>query len=426
MDDFPERIGKYELLGVAGHGGMGTVYVGYDPFEDRKVALKISNSDSQEGDGTAQLYRRMFFNEAHMAGLLHHPNILSVYDAGVDGNQPYVVIEYVENAQTLKNFCNVESLAPIKKVVEIAFKCAKALDYAHRQGVIHRDIKPTNIMLTEAGDVKIGDFGIAKRIQSETTQVLGMIGSPRYMSPEQAQEEEVSNRTDLFSLGVVLYEMLTGKPPFNAPSFSRLIYKIINEPPPPMEKLRSDIPERLRDIVLNLLEKDPVERYQSGGELAADLARTFDYLEHVEDQIEDLEKFNTVKRLSFFQDFTESETWEVIRAAVWERYSAGDQIIIEGNIEQSFYIILEGDVIVKKASRVLGSLEEGDCFGEMGYFTRSKRTATILAVNKVTTIKINASLIEQASINCQLKFLQVFLRTLISRLTRTNEILTQQ
>ncbi|MCP4041896.1 MAG: protein kinase, partial [Gammaproteobacteria bacterium] len=402
------------------------VFLGFDPFADRKVAIKVSVIHEQEDETTAQLYRKMFFNEAHMAGLLHHPNILSVYDAGVEGDFPYIVMEYVENAQTLKDFCTVNRLASIKEIVEIAFKCAKALDYAHRMGVIHRDIKPSNIMLTEQGDVKIGDFGIAKRTKSDTTQVLGMIGSPLYMSPEQAQEEEVSGQTDLFSLGIVTYELLTGRPPFKASRFSRLMYTIINDPPPPMRDLRSETPKNLEQIVLKTLEKNPVNRYNSCSDMAVELARTFEYLDTIESEIDEEEKFNGVKRLNFFQDFTDTETWEVIRAGVWEKYSTGDRIITEGNIEQAFYVIVEGDVIVKKAGRVLGTLESGDCFGEMGYLTKSERTATILSVNNVSTIKVNSTLIEQASISCQLKFNRVFLKTLITRLTTTNEILTRR
>ncbi len=426
ISGLPEKMGKYEILDVIGRGGMGQVFLGFDPFADRKVAIKVSVIHEQEDETTAQLYRKMFFNEAHMAGLLHHPNILSVYDAGVEGDFPYIVMEYVENAQTLKDFCTVNRLASIKEIVEIAFKCAKALDYAHRMGVIHRDIKPSNIMLTEQGDIKIGDFGIAKRTKSDTTQVLGMIGSPLYMSPEQAQEEEVSGQTDLFSLGIVTYELLTGRPPFKASRFSRLLYTIINDPPPPMRDLRSEIPENLEQIVLKTLEKNPVNRYHSCSNMAVELARTFEYLDTIESEIDEEEKFNGVKRLNFFQDFTDTETWEVIRAGVWEKYSTGDRIITEGNIEQAFYVIVEGDVIVKKAGRVLGTLESGDCFGEMGYLTKSERTATILTVNNVSTIKVNSTLIEQASISCQLKFNRVFLKTLITRLTNTNEILTRR
>ena len=418
----PPKLGKYEVRRLIGRGGMGAVYLGHDPFADRDVAIKV-NTSGPEDDLSPDFHRRMFFNEAHTAGLLQHPNILAVYDAGLEGAHPYIVMEHVDKARTLRELCRVEHLPPVKTAVEIVFKCARALDYAHRMGVVHRDIKPSNIMLTEAGDVKIGDFGIAQRSQSDTTQVLGMIGSPRYMSPEQAQEEDVGAQSDLFSLGVVMYELLTGHPPFNAQSFSRLIYTIIHEDPPPMRGYRSDLPPELDAVIARLLAKDLDVRYRTGAELAADLSRTFDYLGSLESSIDDEEKLATIKALDFFGSFSEHELWEVIRAGVWERWTTGDRIITEGNVEQSFYIIVKGDVIAKKQGKLLGMLEAGDCFGEMGYISQTRRSATILAVKDVITLKLHESLIDQASVGCQLKFLKVFLSTLVTRLTRTNEVL---
>jgi len=421
--EMPQKLGKYEIKDILGRGAMGVVYLGNDPFSNRNVAVKVHVVD-QDNEHIAQIYRRMFLNEARMAGLLDHPNILSVYDAGVEGDLPYIVMECVDDAKTLKDHCGVDSLPPLKTVAEIAFKCAKALNYAHRMGVIHRDIKPTNILFTPGGDIKIGDFGIAKRTQSETTQVMGMIGSPRYMSPEQAQEEEVNNQTDLYSLGVVIYELLTGKAPFQAQGFSRLIYKIIHEDPIPIEQHRADIPDSLRVIVMKCLQKDLKERYRTGTELAFDLAFTFDHLERVETQIDDEEKFATIKRLSFFRSFTDSEIWEVIRAATWEHHAGGDHVISEGTLEQSFFIIVNGKVSVHKGGQMLGALSAGDCFGEMGYLSKDMRTATIKATTDIQLVKVDATRMEQASMNCQLKFNSVFLRTLIGRLARTNEALT--
>lgn len=423
--EMPQKLGKYEIQDILGRGAMGVVYLGYDSFSNRNVAVKVHIVD-QDNEHLAQIYRRMFLNEARMAGLLDHPNILSVYDAGVEGDLPYIVMEYVEEAKTLKDHCGVDNLPPLKTVAEIAFKCAKALNYAHRMGVIHRDVKPTNILFTTGGDIKIGDFGIAKRTQSETTQVMGMIGSPRYMSPEQAQEEEVNNQTDLYSLGVVIYELLTGKAPFQAQGFSRLIYKIIHEDPIPIEQHRADIPESLRVIVMKCLQKDLSERYRTGTELAFDLAFTFDHLERVETQIDDEEKFTTLRRLSFFRSFTDSEIWEVIRAATWEHHASGDRVISEGTLEQSFFIIVNGKVTVHKGGQMLGSLQAGDCFGEMGYLSNDMRTATIMATTDIQLVKVDATRMEQASMSCQLKFNSVFLRTLIGRLARTNEALTGQ
>lgn len=418
-----EKIGKYEVKGLIGRGGMGEVYLGYDPFADREVAIKVNLAAEQEDPRTAEFQRKMFYNEAHTAGLLDHVNILKVHDAGMEEDLPYIVMEYVPDSRTLKQHCSVDRLLPVKRVVEVVFKCARALEYAHRMGVVHRDIKPTNIMLTPDGDVKIGDFGIAARNQSETTQVLGMIGSPRYMSPEQVQEEDVTSRSDLFSLGVVMYELLTGRPPFNAQNFSRLIYTIINDDPLPPSRVRSDLPAELDPIVLRLLAKRPGERYRCGNDLAADLTRTFGHLERLESDIDNEEKFAAVRALDFFKDFSDTEVWEVIRAGVWEQYTTADRIITEGNVDPSFYIVVAGDVMVKKGTRLLGTLEAGDCFGEMGYLTHARRTASIYAVNEVLALKLNEALIEQASVGCQLKFLKVFLRTLVTRLTQASEAL---
>ncbi|HSR63220.1 MAG TPA: serine/threonine-protein kinase [Gammaproteobacteria bacterium] len=277
----PEKLGKYEIRKQIGRGSMGIVYEGYDPFADQLVAVKVAISDSLKNPEAGARYRKMFFNEAHTAGKLRHPNIIQILDAGADGESCYIVMELIESGLTLKKYCSPENLLPYEQVVEIIFKCAKALDYAHREGIIHRDIKPSNILVTKDMDIKIGDFSIAHLINAETsiTMPMGFIGSPRYMSPEQVQEDHITNQTDLFSLGIIMYELLAGKHPFYADGFSRLIHKIINEKQPPLRTYRSDIPEILEKIVHHVLEKDTSKRYKMGLNLAADLSLAFDYLE---------------------------------------------------------------------------------------------------------------------------------------------------
>lgn len=226
MSELPEKFGKYHVLGLAGRGNMGVVYVGYDPFADRDVAIKVSNVEEKLEDTAARQARKLFFNEAHMAGLLNHPNILKIFDAGVEDGEPYIVMEYVEQGETLLEYCDPATLLPVPRVAAIIAKCARAIDYAHRQGVIHRDIKPSNIMQTPDGEVKIGDFGIAHRTLADDTHVLGIVGTPRYMSPEQVQEEKITGQTDIYSLGVVMFELLTGRVPFPVANLSRLIHQI--------------------------------------------------------------------------------------------------------------------------------------------------------------------------------------------------------
>ena len=424
----PQNLGKYEVKKEISRGSMGIVYLGHDPYIDRPVAIKVALAESLIDPESGDRYRKMFFNEAHTAGKLTHPNIIGIYDAGVDADNCYIIMEYVAGGQTLKSYTKPEKLLPVEKVVEIMFKCAKALDYAHKEGVVHRDIKPSNILVTKDKDVKIGDFSIAhitKADSTTTTQAGGVMGSPKYMSPEQLNEEHVTNRTDLFSLGVVMYELLTGRHPFEADNFSRLVNLILHETPPPMQDFRSEIPEVLEQIVRKALQKNPAQRYQMGLELATDLSKAFDQLERPKEDISVQEKFNSVKKLEFFMGFPDAEVWEILRASSWQDYRKRDHIIIEGELDDCFYILVSGKVNVMKRNKIIRTLGIGDCFGEMGYLAKTKRTATIEASENSSLLKINSTVISQVSLNCQVRFLKVFLRTLIHRLSATTEIISQ-
>ena len=420
---FPDKLGKYDVLGEIDRGSMGTVYLGHDPYIDRGVAIKVAHADSLKDEESGDRYRKMFFNEAHAAGCLNHPNIVGIHDAGADEDICYIVMELVKGGGTLKPYCTPENLLPIEKVVEIIFKCAKALDYAHKQGVVHRDIKPSNILVEVNLDVKIADFSIAhmNRADDTATQQVGLMGSPRYMSPEQLREDEITHQTDLFSLGIVMYEMLTGKHPFPADNFSRLVTKILNEEPPPLKDLRSDLSDALIDVFVKATQKDIKDRYQTGLEFAVDLSKAFEALEGPEEDISEQEKFNSIKQLEFFEGFPDAEIWEIIRASTWQEYGAEDDIIIEGDLDDCFYIIVEGEVGVLKHEQSIRLLGIGDCFGEMGYLAKTERTATIQALTETALLKINSTVISQVSLNCQVRFLKVFLRTLIHRLSITTD-----
>ena len=412
-------LGKYDVIREVGRGSMGVVYLAHDQFADREVALKVALPEALHDPMGGARYRKMFFNEAKVAGKLRHPNIISVYDAGVEDEHCYIVMEYVPGGQTLYGHCRKEGLLPIEDVVRVAFKCVRALDYAHRQGVIHRDIKPRNIMLTEQREVKLGDFSIALLNQAELsdTQVHGYVGSPLYMSPEQIMESPVTGQTDIFSIGVVMYEMLTGKHPFTADSLTTIISRITKEPPTPLLELRPEVPPILAHIVDRALKKTSGERYKTGLDVAADLSLVFDHLELFKVGLSDHEKLELVKELTFFTDFSEAEVEEVIKASQWLEFDPGTTIIVEGAVDNSFYIMVSGEVAVHKAGTDLGILGPGDCFGEMALAGNRSRSATIQARSAVTAMKVRASLIEQASVHCQLRFYKVFLRTLIERLS---------
>ena len=338
-----EKIGKYMIIKEVGRGSTGTVYLSHDPFYGRDVAIKVYK-DEAASEEDAAVARKMFFNEANMVGMLQHPNILPIYDAGEEQGRYFVVMEHVHGARTLATYCKPDNLLRINDVVQIIFKCAKALNYAANRGVVHRDIKPSNIMLTNNSDVRIVDFGIAINANSDHSQIRGIAGSPSYMSPEQVQSAEITHRSDLYSLGAVMYELLTGQRPFRADNLAKLLHKIVYATPPPIHTLRDNVPEILEEIVAKCLQKDPQERYKNGKELAAVLTRAFQELRNDDDQINRQEQFEELRQLSFFHDFSHAEIWEVLRASDWRSYQPGQEIVREGELDDRFYIIVQGQV----------------------------------------------------------------------------------
>jgi serine/threonine protein kinase len=423
----PTKIGKYTILEEVGRGSMGTVYAANDPFTSRRVAIKVAHPQYINKSEDGERFKKLFFNEAHAASVLSHPNILKLYDADVDNDICYLVIEFVPGARTLEAFCKPDTLLALREVVGIIYNSAKALDYAHRQGVIHRDIKPSNILFTQNREIKLSDFSIAKvnRQDAATTQFEGFIGSPLYMSPEQINERSISSNTDLFSLGVVMYELLTGHNPFRADSLLAINQKISREEPPPIRDFRSDLPEGLEYSLKRMLKKSPDKRYASGLDLAADLALIYEDLEKVETKDNLKEKFEILKNTGFLKGFTDVDIWELVRAGKWQTYPAGTTVIREGDLDDSFYILLSGVVSITKNNQHIGNLQEGDCFGEMGYLAQTSRTATVTSKTEVALIKVNSANLDRAEEGTQLRFLKAFVGTVINRLEQTTSVLTQ-
>lgn len=426
MPDLPEKIGKYPVIGAAGRGNMGMVYIGFDPFHNRDVAIKVCKLGPEMEAESARLARKMFFNEAHTAGVLDHPNIIRVLDAGEEDGEPYLVMEYVDGATSLESHCRPERLLPVTTVAQIVFKCAKALDYAHRRGVIHRDIKPSNLMLNDEFGVKIGDFGVAHLPMNEATHVMGIMGSPLYMSPEQLQDNELTGGTDLYSLGVVMYELLAGQTPFASGNFAQLMRKIVSEDPPPLAGIRPELPVDVIDIVERALAKDPSDRYQTGSDFASDLVSAFPSLAGGTSDRLETNKLSMARKIALFNDFADNELEEVLRVGDWEKYGPGETIIREGLDDYSFCILIAGDVVVRKRGQDLTNLKPGDCFGEMSFLAKSRRTATILALNDVRILRINETQMEQAPDSIQARFNKVFLKTLVQRLEKASDELTSQ
>ncbi len=414
--DVPEKIGKYVIINKVGKGSTGIVYLSHDPYYRRDVAIKVYNIEEDSDADRARVARKMFYNEAHMVGMLQHPNIMPIYDAGEEDGKYYVVTEHIQGARTLAAYCRPDNLLRIDDVVEIIYKCAKALHCSHGRGVIHRDIKPSNVMLTNDNDVRIIDFGIAIVSDSEVSRIEGIAGSPSYMSPEQVQSEELTPRSDLYSLGAVLYELLTGFRPFRADNLSKLLHQIVYATPPPIHTYRDDIPEELEEVVAMSMQKEPNKRCASGAAMAADLTRVYQELRTKYDSLDNQEHFDLLRNLTFFHEFSHAEIWEVLRASDWHEYKDGENIVREGEMDDRFYIIVVGKAAVEANGNGLGVLANGACFGETSYVRGAKRTASIRADGPVTILRVSSTLMEQVSSACQLRFNKVFLRSLITRL----------
>ena len=424
LPSLPEKIGKYPIIRRVGQGSTGVVYLSHDPFFGRDVAIKVYDIDPGADPAETKVARKMFFNEAHMVGMLQHPNILPMYDAGEEEGKYYVVMEHVQGARTLGSYCRPEHLLPIDDVVKIVYTCAKALHYAHKRGVIHRDIKPSNLMLTRDNEVRVIDFGIAILRDAEISRIEGIAGSPSYMAPEQIQSSEITPASDIYALGAVMYELLTGFRPFRASTLSRLLNQIVFATPPPIHRLRPDIPEDLEEVCAIAMQKDPVRRFENAGDLAARLTRVYQGLRDQEEVIDNQEQFDQLRRLSFFHDFSVAEIRELRRAGEGRQYQAGDGIVREGEIDDRFFVIVSGNVAVERNGKAVGSLGPGDCFGETSYVSDVKRNATIRAGDVVELLSVSATLLEQVSTACQLRFTRVFLDTLIQRLQGSNSAST--
>ena len=426
MSNRPTKIGKYNILSELGRGATAVVYLGEDQFNDRKVAIKVVTPDDGMGDEEARRFEKLFLNEAAMVGKMSHPNIVGVYDAVIEGENRYIVMEYVGGG-SLKKYCTETNLLPVRQAVLIIFKACRALDYAFQNGVIHRDIKSANILISERDDIKISDFGTAQISQATHTQIDGFVGSPAYMAPEQINEEPPSAQTDIYSLGVTMYELLAGRLPFQAANSVAMINKILNDTATPLKSIRPDIPDELVAIVEKAMARDPAKRYPAWYAMARDLADTFPQLEKYSFEISSAEKFNALRKLEFFRDFRDSELWEVLRGAVWENHSREQSLLLEGDVGHAFFIIVSGQVKVIKDDKLLNVLKDGDCFGEMAYLSgdRARRTASIIAVSEVQLLRIQDVQLEQLSDACQLRFNRQFLKTLIERLAWTSNVLAQ-
>ncbi len=431
--DLPASIGRYRVLKRLGEGATSEVFLAQDDFHGRQVAIKRARLPTP-GDSPENHYRNHFFAaEAALTGRLEHPNIVRIFDAVAEGNQPYLVMEYVAG-ENLRRFCRPDALLPLEQIVEIGFKCAKALDYVARRGLIHRDVKPANILAVldaqgRVADIKLTDFGSVFDSRSDRTQVF-RVGSLTYMSPEQLEGGPVEAHSDMYSLAAVLYHLSAGRPPFDASTPVAVMNQIFHQQAPPIESLRAGVPARMAALLHRALDKDPAKRPPNwpafADEWALLVAQREVPLAAAQDVL-DSERFGLLRALDFFADFGDVELWEVVHRAVWQRHAVGDALYRKGDLGDSFHIVTAGHIHVYRNGECVARLGKGTSVGEMAYLAPSAElkvhSADVLVAEAATTASFTPTSLDLLSPVTRNLFDRAFIRVLVRRLHAAHEAL---
>lgn len=434
-DDLPSHIGRYQVLKRLGEGATSDVFLASDPFNDHKeVAIKRMRSWAPVPDAPSSDFSNRFFSaEAALAGQLHHPNVVAILDAVAEEAAPYLVMEYVPGV-TLKHYCRSDRLLPLDQIVEVTFKCAMALGYVYRQGLIHRDVKPANLLAVvdasgQVVDVKVSDFGSALNLNADATQIH-RVGSLAYMPPEQIDGGDVDCRADIYALGAVLYHLIGGRPPFDAPHQMALMHQIYHQPPLPLIGQREGVSEALDAVVQRALAKAPHERFpdwESFAQALSGLVASQQIPMNRLGEVRDSERFNMLRSLEFFAEFGDVQLWEVVRRARWKRYPQGHGLFRRGQEGSSFHIIARGEVQVFRDNRLVATLGQGTSVGEMAYLAPNpdlrKHSADIKVTQECTTICFEPESLGLLSAESQHRFDRAFIRVLVRRLHAAHEAL---
>jgi serine/threonine protein kinase len=410
-----KEIGKYAIVRELAAGATATVYLAVDTFTNQEVALKLIDQNMLKSKSLARAQKKLLQIEASLVGKLQHPHIVQMLDAVLTEEQSFIVLEYVEGG-TLAQYTEPGWLLQFPVVADYMFKCCKALEYAYSMGVIHRDIKPANIML-HAGEVKVADLGAAQIEDADSTQVVG-IGSPYYMSPEQITGEGVSFRSDIYSLGVTMYQLLCGKLPFEATNHASLIYQIVAGNPPSPRARRPDVPAALDAIAMRAIQRDAGQRYQSWAEFARDLWAFLNDSGRGTPAVSDAEKFDALRATGFFSAFSDIELWEILPYTKWHKLAPGDTILEEGDMGNAFFILTDGIAKVTRGGKILDFLHKGDCFGEIRRLPESNytRTTGIAAGTDCVLFEIMPDDLKSTSLECRYQFSEACLLFLLRKL----------
>ena len=431
----PQQIGKYKVRAKLGEGATSEVFLAHDPFRNRDVAIKRVRAALVPDSRESHFQKRFFAAEAALVGQLQHPNVVQILDAVDDPDAPYLVMEYVDGV-TLRRYCRANSLLSVPQIIEIGFKCAMALGYCFKQGLIHRDVKPANLLATVDGDqitdVKVTDFGSVFNLGADHTQIF-RVGSLAYMSPEQLDGDTLDCRADIYSLSAVMYHLIAGRPPFDATQQQAIMHQIYHASAPPLASLRDGTPPALASLIERGLAKERELRPATWDEFAQALSAMTtarDVKSGSVQEVVDSERFTLLRCQEFFSSFGDVELWEVVRRATWQRHTYGQALFRKGQQGNSFHIVTQGQVEVYREGKLVASIGEGQTVGEMAYLAPNPalrvHSVDILVSQPATTVSFTPEAMERLSLGTRLLFDKAFIVVLVRRLHASQEALAAQ
>ncbi len=419
-----KTIGRYELVSVLGKGGCGTVYKAFDPVLERHVALKVIRPADMGLKGTLDDQRSQCLNEARLSARFIHPNIAVTHDAGFENDLVFMAMECIDG-EGLNTRLQPDGLLPRLQVLEILYGICFALEYIHSQGYAHLDIKPSNIMITNQGEAKLMDFGIARLLQEGDRSKPSLSGSLHYMSPEQTNPgSDLSCASDIFSLGVVAYQVLSGRKPFEGDDAFQILYQILHHDPPGLHVHKPEIPADLDAVIQKAIRKNPDERHASAKAFAEALLPFIKGKDSVHIDKQARKKIDYMKRLILFRHFELKDLEELLRISSWSLYPQQAWITGEGENDRNIYILILGKAAIH-LDREIKILKPGDCFGESALINNMPRKARLKAETDCVVMAMNANILNQADAGIQAKFLREFFINKTIQLVEANLKLIQ-
>ena len=423
--DVPERIGRYRIGARIGSGTCGVVHRSVDEVLGRDVAIKLSPiGEAHVSTGKVPGAQRAYQTELVAAGRLTHPNIVTVHDAGQHETLNYLVMEVV-TGQSLKEYGKGRELLPTHRALAVVADCCLALDYSHARDILHRDIKPANIMLSELGEVKLLDFGIAVGLSGDAglNRQGPTLGTPNYMSPEQILGRELGPASDFYSLATVLFELLTGRQLFKAKKVKDLFRTVVQQSAPRLVDVRPDLPTELSDVIARALRKKPGLRFQTGREMRDALMPFVERFRIIEERPPAQQRFiRQLQRQAFFLSFSDVEIAQLLELVQVRSFLPGDVMLRPGNVDRRLLILTDGLARVSGDGDLLAVRGTGDCIGELGFINGAPETRETVALTPVSALEVTSESLSELPPKVHLHYYRFISEILAARLARAGRL----